>query len=153
MIKNFKNYKFVKKGKVCVNKEGYQHLLASNEAEFELFFSKENQRRSVDLLGEAKRAMDRYRDVKAHDYVVEDFSDECAQRLPMASECVARPDEFKLKAELQKLFPSEKVYDVWLKHCHPVWKETLDYWVRYVDICWVRIFGHGVLIVADCYIE
>lgn len=97
--------------------------------------------------------MEHYRDVKAHDYVVEDFSDECAQRLPMASECVARPDEFKLKAELQKLFPSEKVYDVWSKHCTPVWKETLDYWVQYVDICWVRIFDHGVLIVADCYIE
>jgi ribosomal protein L11 methylase PrmA len=54
MIKNFKNYKFVKKGKICVNKEGYQHLLASNEAEFELFFSRDNQQKIVDLLGEAK---------------------------------------------------------------------------------------------------
>ncbi|MBP3546137.1 MAG: hypothetical protein J6K16_03280 [Alphaproteobacteria bacterium] len=151
MIKNFQNYKFVKKGKICANRVAYRHLVAANEPELARFFSSENQRKIVDLLREADNAMRRYREVKAHDYVIEDFSDECAHRLPMASECVARPDEFKLKAELQKLFPSEQVYDAWSKHDNPVWKETLDYWVWYVNVYWVRIFDHSVLIVADCY--
>lgn len=136
------NIVFRRKGKACscVKAAGQLHKL--NEPELARFFSAGNQNKIILLLEQAKENMRRYRQVKAHDYVVEDFSDECASRLYLASELVCRPTEIELKTELAKLFFLTPAHLKQIEEGPALWKSTLNYWVNYAKDCWLELFGH-----------
>lgn len=136
------NIVFRKKGKTCSCAKAAARLLKLNEPELTRFFSAGNQNKIILLLEQAKENMRRYHQVKAHDYVVEDFSDECASRLYLASELVCRPAEIELKNELAKLFALTPAHLKQIEEGPALWKSTYNHWVDYTEGCWSELFGH-----------
>lgn len=132
---------FRKKGKLYANAKAAAALLLLNEPELTRFFSAANQNEIAALFRREKTAMRRYRDAKAHDYVVEDFSDECASRLYLMSETVYRPSEAEVKSRLLSLFALTPTHLRQIKEGPVLWKGTFLYWADYAAQCWEELFG------------
>lgn len=133
---------FRRRGNVCVCAKAAKQLSLLNEPELERFFSASNQQEIVRVLTQAKGAMKRYRDLKAHDYVIEDFSDDCASRLYFASEMAYRPEENELRGRIERLFALKPEHLNQVKTGNRLWISTLKHWVRYTNRCWLEMFGH-----------